>query len=132
LPKAPCDSAFLYLFEHVEMEELFGLLRDWMLAQIADQDKDFDQLLCDGKTLRGSARSPENPAEHTGTRGGADPGRCPAPLASVFQLAGQSKTSGTGPAQRCSGAGSAADLGSQLVALQRFPIDPRWPDGRGA
>ncbi len=26
-----------------------------MLAQIADQDKDFDQLICDGKTLRGSA-----------------------------------------------------------------------------
>lgn len=57
LPKAPCDSTFLYLFERVELEQLFGLLRDWMLAQIADQDKDFDQLICDGKTLRGSAGS---------------------------------------------------------------------------
>ena len=54
LPKAPCDSTFLYLFERVELEQLFGLLREWMLAQIADQDKDFDQLICDGKTLRGS------------------------------------------------------------------------------
>jgi len=27
LPKAPCDSTFLYLFERVEIEELFGLLR---------------------------------------------------------------------------------------------------------
>jgi hypothetical protein len=28
LPKAPCDSIFLYLFEMVEIEELFGLLRE--------------------------------------------------------------------------------------------------------
>ena len=42
LPKAPCDSTFLYLFERVELEQLFGLFREWMLAQIADQDKDFD------------------------------------------------------------------------------------------
>jgi hypothetical protein len=32
----------------VELEQLFGLLREWMLAQIADQDKDFDQLICAG------------------------------------------------------------------------------------
>ena len=38
LPKAPCDSTFLYLFERVELEQLFGLLREWMLAQLADQD----------------------------------------------------------------------------------------------
>jgi hypothetical protein len=59
LSKAPCDSTFLYLFERVELEQLFGLLREWMLAQIADQDKDFDQLICDGKTLRGSAAQPD-------------------------------------------------------------------------
>lgn len=55
LPKAPCDSTFLYLFERVDLEQLFGWLREWMLAQIADQNKDFDQIICDGKTLRGSA-----------------------------------------------------------------------------
>jgi len=55
LPKAPCDSTFLYLFERVELEQLFSLLREWMLAQTAVQNKDFDQLICDGKTLRGSA-----------------------------------------------------------------------------
>ena len=59
LPKAPCDSTFLYLFERVELEPLFGLLREWMLAQITDQDKDVDQLICDGKTLRGSAAQPD-------------------------------------------------------------------------
>lgn len=55
LPKVPCDSAFLYLFERVELDQLFGLLREWMLAEVADQDKDFEQLICDVKTLRGSA-----------------------------------------------------------------------------
>jgi hypothetical protein len=34
LTKTPCDSTFLYLFERVELEELFGLLREWILAQI--------------------------------------------------------------------------------------------------
>ena len=61
LSKTPCDSTFLYLFERVELEELFGLLREWMLAQIADQNKDFDQLICDGKTLRGSAAQLDGP-----------------------------------------------------------------------
>ena len=59
IPKAPCDSTFLYLFERVDLDELFGALREWMLAQIADQDKDFQQLICDGKTLRGSAAQPD-------------------------------------------------------------------------
>jgi hypothetical protein len=27
LPRAPYDSTFLYLFERVELDELFGLLR---------------------------------------------------------------------------------------------------------
>ena len=59
LPKAPCDSTFLYLFERVDLEPLFGLLRQWMLAQITHEDKDVDQLICDGKTLRGSAAQPD-------------------------------------------------------------------------
>jgi hypothetical protein len=57
LLKASCDSTFLYLFEPVVLEELFGLLREWMLAQIADQNKDVDQRICDNKTLSGSAVS---------------------------------------------------------------------------
>ena len=49
MAKAPCDSTFLYLFERVELEQLFGLLREWMLAQIADQDEEVEKLICDGK-----------------------------------------------------------------------------------
>ena len=59
MPKAPCDSTFLYLFERVELEKLCGLLRQWMLAQIADQDREVEQLICDGKTLRESAAQPD-------------------------------------------------------------------------
>lgn len=59
LRSAPCDSTFLYLFERVDLDGLFALLRQWMLAQIADQGRDLDQLICDGKTLRGSASQPD-------------------------------------------------------------------------
>jgi hypothetical protein len=73
LPKAPCSSIFLYLFERVEIEELFGLLKKWMLAQIAGQNKDCDQLICVapgfpeavGKTLRGSAAQVDGADEAT-------------------------------------------------------------------
>ena len=61
MPKAPCDSTFLYLLERMDLDELFGALREWRLAQIADQDKDFQQLICDGQTLRGSGFSPMAP-----------------------------------------------------------------------
>jgi hypothetical protein len=44
-PKAPSDSTFLYLFERMELEQPFGLLREWLMAQIAAQEKDFDQLI---------------------------------------------------------------------------------------
>jgi hypothetical protein len=37
LAKALCDSTLLYLFERVEIEKLFGLLREWMLAHISDR-----------------------------------------------------------------------------------------------
>jgi cytochrome c oxidase assembly factor CtaG len=48
LPKSPCDSIFLYLFEWVDIVQRFYLLREWMLAQVADQNKDYDQLIYDG------------------------------------------------------------------------------------
>ena len=56
---APTDSTFLYLLERVNVQSLFAMLREWMLAQIAEQDRELDQLICDVKTLRGSANQPE-------------------------------------------------------------------------
>ncbi len=43
----------------MDLQSLFAMLRQWMLAQIAEQDKELDQLMCDGKTLLGSASQPE-------------------------------------------------------------------------
>ena len=59
LSGSPCDHSFLYLFERVGLDSLFGMLRQWMLAQIADQNRALDQLICDGKTLRGWGRPAE-------------------------------------------------------------------------
>ena len=64
LTKTPCDSTFLYLFERVELEELFGLLREWMLAQIADQNKDFDQLLSSMAPMEPRDLSPRSRSTH--------------------------------------------------------------------
>jgi hypothetical protein len=59
MPKAPCDSTFLYLYVRAEIEQLFDLLRERMLAQIEDQGKDFNRLICDGKPLLGSDDQPD-------------------------------------------------------------------------
>jgi hypothetical protein len=56
---APTDSTFLYLFGRVDLQSLFTMLRQWMLAQIAEQYCDLDQLICDGKTLRAPAHQPD-------------------------------------------------------------------------
>ncbi|MBD1193101.1 hypothetical protein [Vulcanococcus sp. Clear-D1] len=34
LPKAPCNSTFLYLFERVELEQHFGLLTGLIQSQV--------------------------------------------------------------------------------------------------
>jgi hypothetical protein len=44
--------------ERVDLQSLFAMLRQWMLAQIAEQDRELDQLICDGKTLRGPPANP--------------------------------------------------------------------------
>jgi len=36
------------------------------------------------------------------------------------------------PTQRRAGVGTTADVGTEPAALQRFPVDPRWPNGGGA
>jgi len=59
LRSARCNSTFLHLFERVDPGGLFGLLRKWMPAQVADRGRDLDQLICDGKTPRGSASQPD-------------------------------------------------------------------------
>ena len=54
LRRPPSDSAFRYFFQHVDMAALCTAIRDWTIAQIPGGTADLDQLICDGKTLRGS------------------------------------------------------------------------------
>jgi hypothetical protein len=54
LRRPPSDSAFRYFFLHVDVVALCAAIRDWTIAQIPGGAADIDQLVCDGKTLRGS------------------------------------------------------------------------------
>ncbi len=54
LLRPPSDSAFRYFFQQVDVAALCTAIRDCTLAQIPGGATDLDQLVCDGKTLRGS------------------------------------------------------------------------------
>ena len=54
LKRPPSDSAFRHFFLHVDVTAVCGVIRDWTIAQIPGGAADLDQLVCDGKTLRGS------------------------------------------------------------------------------
>jgi hypothetical protein len=57
LRRPPSDSAFRYFFLPVDVEALCAAIRDWNIAQIPCGALVLDQLVCDGKTLRGSIES---------------------------------------------------------------------------
>ncbi len=57
LRRPPSDSAFRYFFLQVDVEALCAAIRDWTIAQIPGDAMDLDQLVCNGKTLRGSIES---------------------------------------------------------------------------
>jgi len=54
LKRPPSDSAFRYFFLQVDVAAVCAAIRDWTIAQIPGGAADLDQLVCDGKTLRGS------------------------------------------------------------------------------
>jgi hypothetical protein len=54
LRRYPSDSAFRYFFHQLDVAALCAAIRDWTIAQIPCGAGDLDQLVCDGKTLRGS------------------------------------------------------------------------------
>ena len=53
LRRPPSDSAFRYFFLQVDGAALCTAIRDWTIAQIPGGAKELNQLICDGKTLRG-------------------------------------------------------------------------------
>jgi hypothetical protein len=64
----PSDATFLYLFNKAHLQEYcfaeaggYGqVLQAWMISQIPDGAEALEQLVCDGKTLRGSAVETED------------------------------------------------------------------------
>lgn len=54
LRRPPSDSSFRYFFLQVDVAALCAAIRDWTIAQIPGGAADLYQLVCDGKTLRGS------------------------------------------------------------------------------
>jgi hypothetical protein len=51
----PSDATFLYLFNKAHLQEFGQVLQAWMISQIPGGTEGLDQMVCDGKTLRGSA-----------------------------------------------------------------------------
>ena len=51
LRRPPCDSAFRYFVQHMDVAALCSAIRDWTIAKIPTGAADLDQLICDGKTL---------------------------------------------------------------------------------
>jgi hypothetical protein len=45
-----------YIFRQVDVAAICTAIRDWTIAQIPGGATDLDQLVCDGKTLRGSIK----------------------------------------------------------------------------
>ena len=54
LRRPPSDSSFRYFFYQVDVAALCAAIRDCTIAQMPGGAADLDQLVCDGKTLRGS------------------------------------------------------------------------------
>lgn len=56
----PSDATFLYLFNKAHLQEFGQVLQAWMVSQIPNGAEGLEQLVCDGKTLRGSAVAAED------------------------------------------------------------------------
>ena len=57
LRRPPSDSAFRYFFLQVDVAAMCAAIRDWTIAQIPGGAAELDQLICNGKTLRGSIQT---------------------------------------------------------------------------
>jgi len=56
----PSDDTSLYLFNKAHLQEFGQMLQTWMISQIPGGPEGLDQLVCDGKTSRGSAVAAED------------------------------------------------------------------------
>ncbi len=54
LMRPPSDCAFRYFILQMNVAAICSAIRNWTIAQIPGGSSDLDQLVCGGKTLRGS------------------------------------------------------------------------------
>ena len=59
----PSDATFLYLFNKAHLQEFGQMLRAWMVSQISGGREGLDKLVCDSKTLPGSALEAEDSSQ---------------------------------------------------------------------
>jgi len=64
----PSDATFLYLFNKAHLQGFGQVLQAWMISQIPGGAEGLEQLVCDGKTLRGSAIETEEGTHRYGLR----------------------------------------------------------------
>ena len=67
----PSDASYLYLLNKAHLQGFGQVLQAWMISQIPGGAEGLDQLVCDGKTLRGAAVETEN-GTHRFVAQGAD------------------------------------------------------------
>ena len=56
----PSDATFLYLFNKAHLQTFGDVFQTWMISQIPGWAEGLEQLVCDGKTLRGSGVETED------------------------------------------------------------------------
>jgi hypothetical protein len=64
----PSDATFLYQFNKAHLQQFGEVLQAWMISQIPGGTIDINKLVCDGKTLRGSAIETEDGNHRYGLR----------------------------------------------------------------
>jgi hypothetical protein len=64
----PSDATFLYLFNKAHLQTFGDVFQAWMISQIPGGIEGLEQLVCDGKTLRGSAVQTEDGSHRYGLR----------------------------------------------------------------
>jgi predicted transposase YbfD/YdcC len=111
LRRPPSVSAFRYFFQQVDVGALCAAMRGWTIAQIPGGATDLDQLMYNGKTLRGSIE----PTPGDGSTYITQVELCSAALgvaiSQAFYATGEDHERAVPPASRRAGSGGRADPG---------------------
>ncbi|MFN9870392.1 MAG: transposase family protein [Cyanobacteriota bacterium] len=111
LRRPPTDSAFRYFLQQVDVGALCAAIRDWTIAQIPGGATDLDQLMCDGKTLRGSIEPTPGGGSAFIAQVTRYSGALGVAISQAFYATGENHERAVPPASRRAGSGGRADPG---------------------